>query len=214
MATAEALARAARRRARRKLLIEAVVVLGLTAVGAGVIFLLFMHHAKSPWTVAGTNVQNISHASGIQSEVSVAVDRSSPRVLFGASNETLEPEIRVYTSTDGGRRWSTGSGPAFNPDTCSWGDPAVAIGPNGRQYVAFTEKSACVSGPDLTPYLVVAARPGPHQAWLVRRVTRPAVKFGFDDKPAISVGATGRVYVVWSRLLSPRYQTTVLSSSV
>lgn len=49
--------------------------------------------------------------------------------------------------------------------------------------------------------------------WTVRRVTRPATKFGFDDKPAISVDAGGRAYVAWSRLLSKKLQTTVMSSS-
>jgi hypothetical protein len=47
----------------------------------------------------------------------------------------------------------------------------------------------------------------------VRRIARPAVKFGFDDKPAISVGADRRAYVAWSRLLGPKYQTTVVSST-
>ena len=101
----------------------------------------------------------------------------------------------------------------FNPNTCSWGDPAVAIAPNGRQYVAFTEKSVCTPGPDLTPYLIVASRSGPKGSWLTRRVTRPATKFGYDDKPALTVDSKGRVYVAWSRLLESRYQTTVVSSS-
>ena len=43
--------------------------------------------------------------------------------------------------------------------------------------------------------------------------TRPATKFGYDDKPAITVDSKGRVYVAWSRLLKSRYQTTVVSSS-
>jgi hypothetical protein len=194
-------------------MIEALVVLGLTAIGAVVIYLVYRHPIGSPWKVAGTNIQNISRAQGIQTEISAALDPSNPRVLFAASNESLEPEIRVYSSTNGGRAWSTGAGPAFDPNTCSWGDPSVAIAPDGRQYVAFTEKSICVSGPDLTPYLVVASRPGPRGKWTVRRVARPAVKYGFDDKPAIAVGRDGRAYVAWSRLLGRAYQTTVLSSS-
>jgi hypothetical protein len=101
----------------------------------------------------------------------------------------------------------------FNPNTCSWGDPAVAIAPNGRQYVAFTEKSICTPEPDLTPYLIVASRSGPKGGWLTRRVTRPATKFGYDDKPALTVDSKGRVYAAWSRLLKSRYQTTVVSSS-
>lgn len=213
MATAEALERRSRRRARRKLLLEAIAVLGVTALGATIVYVVYRHEIGSPWKVAGTNVQDVSRESGIQTEAAVAADPSNPRVVFGAANESLEPEIRVFSSTDAGRTWSSGAGPAYDPNTCAWGDPAVAVGRDGRQYVAFTEKSICAPGPDLTPYLVVGSRPGPTGKWTVRRVTRPAVKFGFDDKPAISVGSDGRAYVAWSRLLGRRYQTTVVSSS-
>jgi hypothetical protein len=194
-------------------MLEAVAVLGLTAAGIGVVYLLTAEKVASPWRVAATQIQNVSRAGGIQTEVAVAVDPSNPRNLFAASNETLEPEIRVYTSTDAGKTWSSRRGPLFSIDTCAWGDPSVAIAPNGRQYVAFTEKTICTPGPDLMPYLVVASRSGPSGAWVTRRLAKPAVKFGFDDKPALAVGRDGRVYVVWSRLLSRAYQTTVLSSS-
>jgi hypothetical protein len=213
MATAEALERRSRRRARRKLLLEAIAVLGVTALGATIVYFVYRHEIGSPWKVAGTNVQDVSRESGIQTEAAVAADPSNPRVVFGAANESLEPEIRVFSSTDAGRTWSSGAGPAYDPNTCAWGDPGVAVGRDGRQYVAFTEKSICAPGPDLTPYLVVGSRLGPTGKWTVRRVTRPAVKFGFDDKPAISVGSDGRAYVAWSRLLGRRYQTTVVSSS-
>jgi hypothetical protein len=213
MATAEALARRFRRRARRKLLLEALAVFGATALGIVIVYFVYRHPIGSPWKVAGTNVQNVSREVGVQTEVAVAVDPANPQVVFGASNESLEPEIRVFTSTNGGRTWTSKDGPAFDPNTCPWGDPAVAVGPGGRQYVAYTEKSICAPGPDLTPYLVVGARTGPHGAWTVRRVAPPAAKFGFDDKPAISVGRDGRAYVAWSQLRGRAYQTTVVSSS-
>jgi BNR repeat-like domain len=213
MATADALERRSRRRTRRRFLLEAVAVLGLTAGAIGAVYLFTVEKVASPWRVAATHIQNVSRAPGIQTEVAIAVDPTNARNLFAASNETLEPEIRVYTSTDAGETWSSRRGPLFSIDTCAWGDPSVAIGPNGRQYVAFTEKTICTRGPDLTPYLVVASRSGPTGKWVTRRLTRPAVKFGFDDKPALTVARDGRVYVVWSRLLRRAYQTTVLSSS-
>src|SRR6266540_5584910 len=151
MATAEALERRYRRRARRKLLLEAIAVLGVTAAGAAIIYFVYRHTIGSPWKVAGVNVQNVSRETGIQTEVAVAADPSTPRVIFGAANESLEPEIRVFSSRDAGRTWSTAAGPAYDPNTCAWGDPSVAIGLFGRQYVAFTEKSICAPGPDLTP---------------------------------------------------------------
>jgi hypothetical protein len=213
MVTGKALERRFRRQNRRKLLLEAIAVLGATAVAAFVVFLVYRHPVGSPWKVAGTDVQDISHEPGVQTEVAVAVDPSNPKVLFGASNESLEPEIRIYASRDAGRTWSEGAGPEYNPNTCAWGDPSVAIARGGRQYVAFTEKSICVPGTDLTPYLVVGARDGTSGNWTVRRVTRPATKFGFDDKPAITVDDAGRAYVAWSRLYGKRFQTTVISSS-
>ena len=185
----------------------------MTAAAIGAVYLFTSKKVASPWVVAGTHVQNVSHAPGLQTEVSVAVDRADPRVLLAASNDSIESAIRVYVSADRGETWKSERGPLLNTDTCAWGDPAVAVAPNGRQYVAYTEKSICSAGPDLTPYLVVASRPRSGSSWLMRRVTRPAVDFGFDDKPAIAVAASGRVYVAWSRLLGPAYQTTVLSSS-
>ena len=213
MAAGTVLERRSRRRARRRLALEAVVVLGLTAAALGAIYLFTAEKVASPWRSAATHVQNISHAPGLQTEAAVAVDPSEPRILLAASNETLEPEIRVYSSTNGGRTWKSERGPLLNIDTCAWGDPAAAIAANGRQYVAYTEKGVCAQGPDLTPYLVVASRGGPDSPWLVRRVTKPAVQFGFDDRPAITVGRDGTVYAAWSRLLGRKYQTTVISSS-
>ena len=70
MATAEALARRSRRRARRKLLIEAGVVLGLTAVGAVIVYFVYRHSIGSPWKVAGTDIQDIFARLGV-SEVAV-----------------------------------------------------------------------------------------------------------------------------------------------
>jgi hypothetical protein len=213
MATADALERRSRRRSRRKLLLEAVIVLGATVIGALIVYLVYRHPIGSPWKVAGTNVQDVSNQPGVQTEVALAVDPSNPRVLFGASNESLEPEIRVYASKNGGRTWKERAGPQHNPNSCAWGDPSVAVARGGRQYVAFIEKSICVPGTDLTPYLVVGSREHDGAAWTIRRVTKPATKFGFDDKPAISVGDDGRAYVAWSRLYGRKFQTTVISSS-
>ena len=52
MSTAEALERRSRRRGRRKLLWEAVIVLGATAIGALIVYLVYRHPIGSPWKVA------------------------------------------------------------------------------------------------------------------------------------------------------------------
>jgi hypothetical protein len=214
MVTVDALHERSRKKARRKFFLEAGILVGVTAVGILAVYLIYGRSTtESPWRVAGTNVQDVSRSDGIQTEVAVAADPSDPGILFGAANESLEPRIRVLSSTDGGRTWSSTAGPLFDPDTCAWGDPAVAIAPDGRQYVAFTEKVNCAPGASLTPYLVVASRPEADRKWTGRRVARPVGEFGFDDKPAIAVGRDGRAYVAWSRRLGAAYQTTVVSSS-
>ena len=193
--------------------LEALVIAVLIAAVAGAIYHFTVHHARSPWATAGSDVQAISRAPGAQTEVAVAVAPDDPRRFFAASNDSVLPQIRLYDSRDGGRTWTSRLGPGLTASTCAWGDPAVALGSGGRQYVAFIEKSICGKGIGLTPYLVVASRPGPNAAWIVRRVAPPAIQYGFDDKPAITVDRAGRVYVAWSRSLSQTYETTVLSSS-
>jgi hypothetical protein len=214
MTTVDAITEATRRKERRKLFREAGILLGLVVVGVAVVYFFYGRSTNtSPWSVAGADVQDISRAGGIQTEVAVAADPSAAGILFGAANESLEPTIRVFSTTDGGRTWSSKAGPALDPNKCAWGDPSVAIAPDGRQYVAFTEKSSCARGASLTPYLVVASRAAPGQEWTVRRVAPPEGEFGFDDKPAIAVGRDGRAYVAWSRLLKSNQQTTVVSST-
>jgi peptide/nickel transport system permease protein len=205
--------RGSRRRAGLRFGLEALVIAVLIAAVAGAIYHFNVHHAHSPWATAGSDVQALSRARGAQTEVAVAVAPDDARRFFAASNDSVLPSIRLYDSRDGGRTWKSSIGPSLTPSTCAWGDPAVALAPGGRQYVAFTEKSICRNGIDLTPFLVVASRPGPSGAWVVRRVAPPAIQDGFDDKPAITVDGAGRVYVAWSRLLGPAYETTVLSSS-
>lgn len=202
-----------RRRAGLKLGLEALVIAALIGVVAATIYHFSVHHVRTPWAAAGAGVQALSRAPGAQTEVAVAVAPDDPRRFFAASNDSVLPQVRLYDSRDGGRTWTSGFAPSLTPSTCAWGDPAVALAPGGRQYVAFVEKTICRKGIDLTPYLVVASRPGPNAAWIVRRVTPPAIRDGFDDKPAITADGSGRVYVAWSRLLRPTYETTVVSSS-
>src|SRR5688500_3159848 len=104
MATGDALLRGSRRGARPKLLLEAVVLFGVAAVGVLVVYLVYGRSTiESPWRVAGTNVQAVSRQVGLQTEVAVAADPSNTHALFGASNDSIEPEIRIFSSTDGGR---------------------------------------------------------------------------------------------------------------
>ncbi|MBA3734485.1 MAG: hypothetical protein H0W90_04700 [Actinobacteria bacterium] len=204
--------RAARRGGAIRLLVETLVVFGLVAGAAVAIYLWQVNPVASNWRLAGTQIQNLSQARGAQSEASVAVSPSKPTVLLAASNDSLMRTIRVHSSTDGGRTWSSSSGPALGTDACAKGDPSVAIGSDGREYAAFTVNAFCTQF-DPSPYLVVASRTGPDKPWTVRRIGRKRPEDSFDDKPSLAVGPDGNAHVAWSRLVTWTRQTTVISSS-
>jgi peptide/nickel transport system permease protein len=204
--------RRARRRTAVRLLIETVVILLATAGTAAAVYAWKVRPVSSQWPVAGTLVQNVSRAVGAQTEISVALAPGASRVLFAASNDTLMRTIRVHTSTDGGRTWSSSAGPSLGSAACARGDPAAAIAPDGHEYVAFTVNPSC-NDEDPEPYLVVASNAGPRTPWTVRRVVAATNRFAWDDKPALAAGPDGRVHVVWSRLVGSLSETTVISTS-
>src|SRR5919197_823891 len=183
MVTVDALHERSRKKARRKFFLEAGILVGVTAVGILAVYLIYGR-------------------STTESPWRVA----GTNVQDVSRSDGIQTEVAVAADP-------SDPGILFGPATCAWGDPAVAIAPDGRQYVAFTEKVNCAPGASLTPYLVVASRPEADRKWTGRRVARPVGEFGFDDKPAIAVGRDGRAYVAWSRRLGAAYQTTVVSSS-
>jgi hypothetical protein len=133
-------------------------------------------------------------------------------VLLAASNDSLLPTLRVFTSSDGGLRWRRAGGPAFHDGSCAHGEPRVAIAADGRQYLAFLEGRVCAD--KITPYLVVATRPDATGRWTVQKVTHPAWEYGFDDGPALAVDQrTGTVYVAFTRSLSVNHATMMWSVS-
>ena len=199
------------RRARRRrrvlwLLVETVIVIGVVAGAAAGIYAWQVHPARSPWRVAGTSVANVSRAGGAQTEVSAV---AGPSGLFAASNDTSLRTIRVYGSTDG-PRWTSQTGPPLGND-CARGDPSVAVAPDGREYLAFIVNADCLEF-DANPYMVVASRAARNRTWSVRRVT-PRSSEHWDDKPALAVAPDGRVYAVWTRLLTRDLSAVVVSSS-
>ena len=197
---------------RRRLLVEALAVLLLTAAAAGAVYVFGVSSVDSPWRATATGVQNISNARGAQTEVSASINPSNPSVVFAASNDSLERTLRVYNSTDGGRTWSAKVAPYLGLDDCARGEPAVASGPRGHQYVAFIVDPFCADQQP-NPYLVVASRPGPSGEWHVQRVVPVSKRESFDAKPTIATAPNGRVYVAWTHLLDPTHAPTVVSSS-
>jgi peptide/nickel transport system permease protein len=212
LAASDALARRRSRHSRPRLLLEAAVVVVLTAGAAAAIDVWQVHPAKSRWSLAATEVQNVSRADGLQTQVTVVRDPARRNALFAASNDTSLRTVRVYASADGGQTWTSTAGPSLGLDACSRGDPSVAVDGRGRQYVAFTVSGTCQQY-DQTPYLAVAVRAGPAAKWKVTRLAPKRISDFWDDYPGIAVAPDGRVYVAWSRLLRWTYEGVVVSSS-
>ncbi len=161
---------------RRRLLVEAVAILLVTAAAAGAVYVFGVSSADSPWQTAGADVQNISQARGAQTEVSLSADPRNGNALFAASNDTLERTLRLYSSSDGGRTWTSQVGPYLGLGDCARDEPAVAAGPKGHRYVAFVVNPFC-SDEQPTPYLVVASRGSPNASW---HVVRASPRDAFD----------------------------------
>ncbi|HSC74040.1 MAG TPA: sialidase family protein, partial [Gaiellaceae bacterium] len=206
----------ARRRARRRrprLVLEAVAVLVLTAAVAAGVYVWQVKPLTSSWSLAGSETQNVSRAAGSQTQVSVAADPAHRSVLFAASNDSALRTVRLYTSRDAGRTWTSTAGPSLGLEACSRGDPSVAVDGHRREFVAFTVSGTCQQY-DNAPYVVVATRAGLAGKWHVTRLASKRSSDFWDDYPSLAVAADGRVYVSWSRLLRWTYEGIVVSSSV
>ena len=192
------------------LVLEALLVLAVTAGAAVAIYAWKVNPVGSVWAASGIDVQNVSRASGVQTEIALAAGGSSG-VLLGASNDTILRTIRIYSSTDAGRTWTSAAGPSLGAEACARGEPTAAIDGRGRQYVAFIVDGFCTDD-DPYPYLMVATRASATAAWSVQRVAPPPFKDSWDDKPALAAG-DGVVYLAWSRLERWTYETIVVSST-
>ena len=156
---------------------------------------------------------NVSRARGAQAEVAIAVDPSRPAVLV-AGSASYASASRVYGSANGGRTWT--SRPLPPPrGTCSYGDPAVAIGPDGRQFYAFLAGSC--DGQSERISLALATRRRAGAPWS-SRLLRIEGATAMSDKNALAVDVSaaspyaGRLYLAWSRLFAPTASYEVVVS--
>jgi hypothetical protein len=195
----------------KRLAKEAAAIAAVIALGAFLLYHFTVRAIHNPRPLGGVNI-DVSPAQGVQSQAAIAVDPRNPRVLLAASNDSLVPTLRVFTSANGGATWRRAFGPPVPGGSCAHGEPRVAIDADGRQYLAFLAGRIC--GDRLTPYLVVASRPDATARWTLRAVTHPAWKYGFDDGPALAVDPrSGDVYVAYTRSLSLNHATTMWSVS-
>src|SRR6266567_9299011 len=88
----------------RRLLLEGLGIVALTAAGGVAVYLLTVHPAKNSRPLGAANV-NLSRISGPQTEVSLAVDPRNRRILLAGANDDLQPRFRAYSSADGGATW-------------------------------------------------------------------------------------------------------------
>ena len=208
----DALARRRARRTRRHLLTEALAVVVLTAAAGAAVYAWQVHPVRSSWALRATEIQDISRADGLQTQVSVARDPAHRNALFAVSNDTSLRTVRVYTSVDRGQTWTSTAGPGLGLDACSRGDVTAAVDKSGRQFVAFTVSGTCQQY-DQSPYVAVAARVRGGAKWTVTRLGPKRTSDFWDDYPSIAAAPDGRVYVAWSRLLRWTYEGIVVSST-
>jgi hypothetical protein len=147
----------------------------------------------------------VSRAPGVQAEVAVAADPSNPDVLVAGSG-TFEPGMRVYSTMDGGATWASDSLPRPGA-LCGYGDPAVAVGEEGRQFYAFLA-GRCDDRTPTRVSLALATRAGAAAEWTTRQLSIEGAA-SFNDKEALAVDTSpasphrGRLYLSWSRLWIP-----------
>ncbi|MFL5945107.1 MAG: ABC transporter permease subunit [Gaiellaceae bacterium] len=200
-----------RRAAKRSLWLEAAGVVAVTAVGATAVYVWKVNPVGSEWAFAGTAVQNVSRAPGAQTQLALVSDPTRAGALFAVSNDTSLRTVRVYTSEDDGRTWTSAPGPPLGIDACARGEPSAAVDARGRQFVAFSVSGTCTAY-DPVPYVVVAVRESATAPWGVHRMAAKRPADFWDDYPSLA-GGGGHVYVMWSRLLRWTYESTVVSST-
>jgi hypothetical protein len=189
---------------KRKLAIEAAVILALIALGAGLAYHFNVKHIHNPRPLGGVNV-DVTPVEGSQSQAAFAIDPANPRLLLG-----VDDNVTSNVSTDGGRTWHRVDYNALNGTGCTHRDPKVAVDASGREYVAYVASDLCSD--ELTPHLVVATRARLGAPWHATRVAKPTWEYGFDDAPAIAV-AGKRVVVAWTRSLGPHAEAVVVAAS-
>jgi hypothetical protein len=171
-------------------------------LGAVLLFPLGAAGAQATFTEV-----NVSTWPGTQAEVGIAVDPSNPKVMVaGAIDLRSFTTMPSFTSADGGLSWKRDVVLAPVGREID-GDPAIGVGPDGREYYAFlTDRGYNAKlGYAIAVRVHVATRPGPTAKWQTARLPASRTRAGADDKPAITVDLStesphyGRVYLAWVR---------------
>src|SRR5690242_7511741 len=170
----------------RRLGIEAVIVIGLLALGAFLVYHFVVKTIKNTRPLGGTNVVVTHGHVANENEASFTVEAAHPATIVGAAND-----LTSYTSVNDGRTWTRAVPPKLPIGSCALHAPRMAM-LGTTQVLAFLASKPC--GDDITPYLVVSTRHGTSGKWTeARRILPSAWRYGFDDAPAIAVDPARRI---------------------
>jgi hypothetical protein len=183
--------------------IAACVVGGTVAA-----FLTRDHHAPMLGRLvrlSAPSATDVSRAPGPQSEAAVAVDPRHSDVAVAGSNDIGARTMRVYSTVDGGSRWSSQALPVPTRTLCATSDPSVGVDGDGRQFYSFL--GIYCRHEHVTTRIYLATRRSPKSRWkaLPLAVEQTSATTLADDRPSITVdtGATsphrGRLYIGWTR---------------
>jgi hypothetical protein len=191
----------------RRLGVEAVIIIGLLALGVFLIYHFVVKTIKNTRPLGGANVVVTRGHVANENEASFTLDPKHPTTIVGAAND-----LTSYTSLNDGRTWKRSAPPKLPIGSCVLHAPRIAF-VGTAQVLAFLASTPC--GDDITPYLVVSTREGVTGHWSGgRRILPPAWQYGFDDAPATAADPTRKiVYLAWSRGLTPHTEGTVVSRS-
>ena len=192
----------------------------MTAVRTHVVLagLLALSLATGAAAAESENI-NVSRLPELQTGATIAIDPSDSETLLAGSNSIEEGTMRIYSSTDGGRSWTTvrAHPPPAKPLASCSSDPGVAIDAKGRQYYSFVRATPCRDG--ARQYVYVVVRTGPEATWSKPIRVAALGTARLDDKPAIAADNSpgsphrGRVYLAWTRIARNVAFSIVLSHS-
>ena len=191
----------------RRLGIEAVVIVGLLALAAFLVYHFVVKTIKNDRPLGGANVVVTRGHVANENEASFTTDPSRPTTIVGAGSD-----LTSYTSVNDGRTWKHVAPPKLPAGSCVLHAPRMAVA-GTTQVLAFLASTPCAD--DITPYLVVSTRNGATGTWSeARRILPSAWKYGFDDAPSIAADPSRKVvYLAWSRGLTSHTEGTVVSRS-
>jgi hypothetical protein len=191
----------------RRLGVEAVIVIGLLALGVFLVYHFVVKTIRNTRPLGGVNVVVTRGHVANENEASFTIDPARRTTIVGAAND-----LTSYASVNDGRTWTRAAPPKLPTGSCALHAPRMAV-VGTTQVIAFLASAPCAD--DITPYLVVSTRNGVTGRWSeARRIFRPAWKYGFDDAPAIATDSARKVvYLAWSRGLTQHTEGTVVSRS-